>query len=219
MLKGGLIPNRIYLVKGGPGAGKTIFSIQFLYTGVKNGENVIYVTLEEPTEEIKENMKLLGMNLDEYPNFHIIDASPTGKLAIFGDLFFREFSPDLQGLRTALEQVLGQIKPSRVVIDPITMLELAAEKEIEYRRNLLIFFQMLKKFNVTVILTTERTKESAEDFLVSGIIELLNYEIQGKTIRGIRIRKIRGSDFDEQIRPYRITSQGIEVYSEERLFT
>ncbi len=217
MLRGGLIPNRTYLVKGNAGSGKTILSIQFLLEGVKNGENVVYVTLEEPADEVAENMRLLGLDI-EMDNFYIIDASPTGDMSIFSDMFFENLVPDVQGLKSALESKLETIRPSRVVIDPITMLEIASKNEVEYRREILHLCRLLRNFNVTTLITSQRTDENPEDFIVSGIFELLTYDVKGRITRGIRVKKMRGSDFDPTVRPYKIKRGGIEVYWTESLF-
>ncbi|WP_082781372.1 RAD55 family ATPase [Thermococcus peptonophilus] len=56
-----------------------------------------------------------------------------------------------------------------------------------------------------------------EEYLVSGVIELRVLEQNGKPLRGIKIRKFRGSSFDEEIRPYKITDSGIVVYWRESL--
>ncbi|RLI74888.1 ATPase, partial [Archaeoglobales archaeon] len=56
MLKGGLVPYKLYLIKGGPGTGKTTLSTHFTIEGVRNGEKVMYITLGESKEEIKEEM-------------------------------------------------------------------------------------------------------------------------------------------------------------------
>ena len=217
MLKGGLIPHRTYLMKGNAGCGKTILSIQFLLEGARRGENVIYVTLEEPADEVIENMQLLGLDIVN-SNFHIIDASPTGDLSIFSDMFFENLIPDVQGLKSALESKLEAIRPTRVVIDPITMLEIASKSEVEYRREILHLCRMLRKFNVTTLITSQKSEEGAEDFIVSGVIELVTYDVKGRVIRGIRIKKMRGSDFDSTVRPYRIKKGGIEVYWTESMF-
>ena len=37
ILNGGLISNRVYLVDGRPGSGKTTLSLQFLLEGLKDG--------------------------------------------------------------------------------------------------------------------------------------------------------------------------------------
>jgi KaiC/GvpD/RAD55 family RecA-like ATPase len=217
MLKGGLIQNRVYLVKGGAGSGKTTLAIQFLLEGAKKGENVVYITLEEPADEVRENMSMLGLDLD-LDTFHIIDASPTGDMGLFSDMFFEKLIPDVQGFKSALESELRRINPTRIAIDPITMLEIASKNEVEYRREMLHLFRLLKKFNITSLVTTQRIDETPEDFIVSGVIELLSYDIKGRPIRGIRIKKMRGSDFDEVVRPYKIKPGGIEVYHQESIF-
>ena len=57
LIEGGLKRNSVNLVVGGPGSGKTIFAIQFLYTGmVKYNENALYVTFEEKKEKLYDDM-------------------------------------------------------------------------------------------------------------------------------------------------------------------
>jgi circadian clock protein KaiC len=53
ILHGGLIPARLYLVDGNPGAGKTTLALQFLQEGVRAGERCLYVTLSETAEELE----------------------------------------------------------------------------------------------------------------------------------------------------------------------
>lgn len=218
MLNGGLLPNRTYLLKGGLGTGKTTLGIQFILAGAKNGERTMYITLEEPAEEIIEDIKLLGFDLEKFPDVHIFDASPFGETALFGESFYSSLELDMPGFKAALESKIEQIKPSRIVLDPITLLALVSKNEVEYRRDVLSLFKLFRDYGVTTLLISEHTKEYPEDFLVSGVIEYIVYEVNGKTIRGIRIKKMRGTSFDEQVRPYRITSEGIKVYNEESLF-
>src|ERR1044072_9544440 len=52
VLNGGLPANRLYLVEGDPGAGKTTLALQFLIEGAARGEAVLYVTLSETKEEL-----------------------------------------------------------------------------------------------------------------------------------------------------------------------
>jgi len=40
----------------------------------------------------------------------------------------------------------------------------------------------------------------------------------GNVIRAIQVEKMRGTAHDAQLRPYQITSTGIEVYPKDRVF-
>src|SRR3569623_3785377 len=64
ILRGGLRPNRLYLIEGVPGSGKTTLALQFLHEGVRLGESVLYITLSETREELEEVAKSHGWTLD-----------------------------------------------------------------------------------------------------------------------------------------------------------
>ncbi|RLF77042.1 ATPase [Thermococci archaeon] len=218
MLHGGLIPGRAYLVKGGPGSGKTTLTIHFLIEGAKKGEKVLYVSLEEPVDILKEDMKKLGFNID-VPNFVAIDATPVKqKRSIFEAEHFEEFAKDFKRLVDAIVNRLKGEKYTRIVIDPITMLRLTIRDELEYRRMFIGFLKEVARYDATLVLTSEFYNTDIEDYLVSGVIELREVEEGGKTLRGIKIVKFRGSAFDESLRPYKITDEGIKVYHKESIF-
>src|SRR5580698_2636655 len=63
VLKGGLIPHRLYLLDGDPGAGKTTLSLQYLLEGVKRGEKCLYITLSETKEELAAGAESHGWSL------------------------------------------------------------------------------------------------------------------------------------------------------------
>src|SRR5947209_2906496 len=64
ILHGGLIPHRLYLVDGDPGAGKTTLSIQFLLEGLARNERCLYITLSETKEELVASAESHGWSLD-----------------------------------------------------------------------------------------------------------------------------------------------------------
>src|ERR1044071_9420903 len=70
VLDGGFPADRLYLVEGDPGTGKTTLALQFLIEGARNGEAVLYVTLSETEEELKavaasHGWTLAGINIHE----------------------------------------------------------------------------------------------------------------------------------------------------------
>ncbi len=216
MLHGGLIPGRVYLVKGAPGTGKTTLAMHFAMAGLARGEKVLYVTLEEPVENLRQDMPKLGFNLDD-PNFILIDATPSTDTYVLMDSMFESFA---KGFNKMLETVKNQylsLHFHRLIIDPLTMVKLTTKEEIEYRRLFLEFVKTMHRLRVTTLLTSEMEKCDVEEYLVHGVIELRRFEMDGRVARGIRITKFRGSDFDDALRPYAITERGLTVNTDEIL--
>lgn len=215
MLQGGLIPGRTYLVKGGPGSGKTTLGVQFIMEGVKNGEKCLYMTLEESPKSLKENVAKFGFYLD-HPNVMLIDARPgvTDMDNLFLDDFHAKLTQNFEGMIKSVEELLQSWEYSRVAIDPITMMKITLKDELDYRRLFLRFLEVLDRYNVTALFTAELISTDIEEYMASGVIELRTIETStGRTLRGIKITKFRGSGFDDEMRPYSITERGMEVYS------
>jgi circadian clock protein KaiC len=75
ILGGGLIAGRSYLIGGDAGAGKTIFSLQWLLDGACRGERCMYITLTEPAADLQLNVTRFGWDLKQ---IEIIDLTPAG---------------------------------------------------------------------------------------------------------------------------------------------
>src|SRR4028118_229423 len=74
ILKGGLSKNRLYLVQGNPGTGKTTMGLQFLLEGERKGEVGLYITLSESKEELIAVGHSHGWTL-EHLNIHDLTVS------------------------------------------------------------------------------------------------------------------------------------------------
>src|SRR5690242_15480768 len=74
ILRGGFLPNRLYLIEGDPGAGKTTLAIQFLLQGAAKGEKCLYITLSETKEELAAGAASHGWSLDEVDVLEIIST-------------------------------------------------------------------------------------------------------------------------------------------------
>jgi len=209
LIQGGFVKNSINLLIGGSGCGKSIFSIQFLIEGIKNKEKVLYITFEEKKKAFYENIKEVGIDLE--------------KLEKLGYFFFLEYTPEK--VKTMLEEGGGAIenivltkKISRLVIDSITSFELLFDKEIEQREAVLSLFSLLRKWQVTALLTYEgspflekRSTSRVLDFESDAMILL--YLLRGKEERGrfIEILKMRGTDHSLHTHAYTISGSGINV--------
>nr|WP_297549368.1 ATPase domain-containing protein [Thermococcus sp.] len=211
MLHGGFIPGRVYLVKGSPGTGKTTLAMHFAMAGVANGESVLYITLEEPAENIREDFGRMGFDV-YHDEFTLIDATPTTEHYVLVEDFFETFAKNLNKLTESIKEQFRVKRYSRVIVDPITMLKLASKEEMDYRRAFLTFVKSMMRLRVTVLLTSELERTDIEEYLVSGVIEMKLLERDGKLMRAIKVTKFRGSGFDNVIRPYEITETGMVVH-------
>src|SRR3982751_4407089 len=64
ILDGGVPANRLFVVEGDPGSGKTTLALQFLREGVARGQRVLYVTLSETLDELRDVAQSHGWTLD-----------------------------------------------------------------------------------------------------------------------------------------------------------
>lgn len=228
MLNGGLPSGRCILVCGGPGSGKTIFSMQFLYHGaIRFDEPGLYVSLDENTSQLKEEMAGFGWDikkLEKKGDLVIVDASPIrripGRVKI-GDLSIGKRDLSLVSLIEIIKKKADRINAKRVVIDPITAMMFQYHEVSEGRTAILDLFEALTKLGTTNLITTELRSVTlereirTEEFLAHGVIVLHVFVSDREIVRGIQVEKMRGIAHDNQIRPYKITENGIEVFPQE----
>lgn len=219
MLAGGLISGRPYLVTGVPGAGKTIFGMQFLMQAVQEGKTGIYVTMEERKKGLKENLQVFGWDIGKVK---VIQATPElgNKMwEIRSAESFINMTLNMNNLRDAIQEMLGP-NVERIVVDSITTLKMLYPSQVDARREILSMVHFLTDTDCTSLLLAEKWGEerSMESFLAEGSIELRIIEEKGIKKRAIEIKKMRGTNFDEQWRPLKITNKGILVYPDEALF-
>ncbi|MDG6225215.1 MAG: ATPase domain-containing protein [Candidatus Thermoplasmatota archaeon] len=215
MLKGGLIEGRPYAVMGGPGAGKSILGWQFLHEGAIKGEQTLYVTLDEPHDEIRANMDSLDM-MD--PSIKIMDLSPED-VEKDGDI------SSLTYLDQELPAQLLRFKPTRVVLDSTTSIRTMEPDAFRARRRILSIMRVLSSVTteedhpITSVLITETngTELPVEGYLTRGVIRLHSEMVKGVRVRAISIDKMRGGNFDEHLRPIRIGKGGIYVAAQDTI--
>jgi len=215
ILGGGLTPNRLYMVEGMPGSGKTTLSLQFLQAGARAGERVLYITLSETEEEIRAIAESHGWNLD---GVQIMEVVPDEQ-ALLPSEQYTVFQPDEVELGETTKAILAEVerlKPSRVVFDSLSELRLLAGSPLRYRRQMLGLKQFLAGRQCTVFVLDDRTATSEDPQLQSiahGILTLEHWHPPyGTERRRLRVVKYRGVPFIGGYHDFRIQRGGLTVY-------
>ena len=218
MLGGGLITGSITCIIGTFGTGKTTFSLEFVWEGLKKGEKIIYISLEEREERIIAYMKLKGW--DVVPNLNkslfIIKLDPT------------DFNLANNRIKNELPKLIEEKQASRVVIDPISLFEDLFNTDSERRREMYRFIEGLRDKNCTIMMTSETDRDnvfSSRHGLIeylSDTVILLRYvrpsEISVDVHLALEVVKMRMSSHSREIKPYDLKQDQVEVYSEANVF-
>jgi circadian clock protein KaiC len=215
ILGGGLTLHRTYLIEGEPGTGKTTAGMQFLAEGVRQGESVTYITLAESSEELRAVAESHGWSLE---GIHVHEVVPADDL-LRPDEQYTMFHPSEVEMANTVQRILSVIeerKPTRVVIDSLSELQLLAESPLRYRRQVLALKQFFSRRLCTVILLDDRTA-SSPDLQVRSIAHAviqLEHAVRdyGSERRRVRVVKYRGRDVAGGYHDYNIERGGIVVH-------
>jgi len=223
MLGGGFPRNRIVLVRGGPGSGKTTLCMQFVVDGVMKNEPGIYVSMEEPVDLLRENMKLFGWNLEDYEKrgvLHFIDASDLLSKGLSSTGRDSHSRLVMTGLTDILRRSVAHFGAKRLAVDPITSAVIQQRFPTDKRFEILELIRTLRTVDCTSLISSEVSSSGGSDFyveeyLADGVIVLTKTLSDFKLIKTARIEKMRGINHDDQPRKYEITKSGLKVFNTE----
>lgn len=238
MLGGGLLAGRPYLVTGSAGSGKTLLSLSFLLEGLRQGEQVLLVAADEPPYEIVENVRSFGWDL---ASVQTLDANPgtrgfkrsaaVQEIRTMTDLrSLREHTEDhrrspaevddisIQSIQLKLRQQMAGMPFRRVVVDSMTSIrrfavKSSADPQAE-RTEIQSLLRFLSEQGVTSLVTAvpgDPGVLTAEELLTRGEILLTRKWVGDRSVRQIKIVRMRGSPHDPERRPFAITPQGVVV--------
>ncbi len=198
VLISGLPRNRLYLIEGEPGAGKTTLGLQFLLAGRDAGERVMYINLSETNEELRLVAASHGWSLDGMDQFELSALEQQLKMESQNTRFHPNEIELNETTNTILAEV-DRVKPTRVVFDSLSELRLMAQSPLRYRRQLLALKQFFSGRGCTVMLLDDRASNQGDQqvkTLAHGVISLEKFTPNyGAERRRLHINKLRGVAF------------------------
>ena len=213
VLHGGLPAQRMYLLQGDPGAGKSTLALQVLREGARQGERVLFVSLSETSEELRSVAASHGWSLD---GVDVLEISTDEEPDESETTLYHPAEVELgQRMRTILEGI-DRLRPTRVALDSCADLRLLAQTPLRYRRQILALKRRVERWNCTILLV-DVTHAVEPDMLLQSVVHgVFTLEqlapLFGAERRRIRVQKLRAVKYRGGYHDFSIRTGGLEVY-------
>lgn len=228
LIEGGFPKGSNIVVTGVPGSGKSIFGMNFIAQGCKNGEKCLYITVEQTPEDIVDQAMQFGWDFNQWEN--------NGNLKFVG-FNLRKLSE--MNTHAELRQLIEENHYDRIVIDSMTSITDSpptinnlvdgADRGLQpsaltmmNRANVMSLFEVTKKNGVTTVSISQKiegkpgdTVDNISEFIGDGLI-LLERKLIGKiSSRIIEIKKLRKTNIDDIPHNFKFTKEGISLSDNE----
>ena len=215
ILSGGYAANRVHLVEGEPGSGKTTLGLQFLLEGRRNDERCLYITLSESRDELHHVAGTHGWDLAGIEIFELVP--PELSLDIEREQTI-VYASDLE-LGETVKLVMDEVErvaPARVVFDSLSEIRLLAQAPLRFRRQVLALKHYFAKHNCTVLFLDDLTQNEDDlslHSLAHGVIRL-DQQVAGYGCerRRLRVWKMRGRSFRGGFHDFVIRKGGLDIF-------
>lgn len=229
VLNGGLPENRVTLVTGGPGVGKSTLAMQYLQEGIRQGEDCLFVSTEQTEEELRTSFAPFDFDL-EHPNLTVTSIHGVPSNTLLDDdaelaLETLGGGPPVDGPfvppfdKDSIQDHLAEFAPAdRVVLDSVSGLATLSDDPKEFQRTVL---DLIRTFTDDFEATTVFTAEGAEDagdglsdllqFTTHGVIRLQWDDVHGTPRRFFQVEKMRGVDHDPNRYELTFSDAGIDL--------
>jgi circadian clock protein KaiC len=216
ILRGGFPRDRMCLLEGPPGSGKTTLALQFLLAGAKLGEKSAYITFSETAAELRQSAKSHGWSLTP---ISIVELTKMNSELGLDEQYTVLHPADVELAETSTDLLerIKKLRPRRLVLDSLSELRLVARDPLRYRRQILALKQALAELGCTVLFLDDQTGGPGADLLLQsiahGVIQLTSNEsTHGGFHRRIKVTKMRGVPFVEGSHDFRTATGGVEVF-------
>lgn len=213
ILDGGLTAERVYLVEGTPGTGKTTLGLQFLMDGLSKGETGLYITLSETADELDAVAESHGWSLEGLPILEL--ASEEGLNADAQQSILHPAEIELGETVNGVMEQVELVRPSRVVFDSLSEMRLLAQSPLRYRRQILALKQFFASRSCTVLMLDDKSDKSDQHLhsIAHGVVSLEQIAQEfGKERRRLNVMKMRGIKFRGGFHDYLLTTGGMRVF-------
>jgi circadian clock protein KaiC len=213
ILGGGLTAERVYLIEGSPGTGKTTVGLHFLLDGVAKGEAGLYITMSENADELDAVAESHGWSLEGLPILELADDE-----AFDGDAQQSILHPAEIELGESVENIMAQVdmvRPARIVFDSLSEMRLLAQNPLRYRRQMLTLKQFFTSRECTVLMLDDKSDSSDQRLhsIAHGVVNLERMvQDFGKERRRLSVVKMRGVEFRGGFHDYLLATGGIRVF-------
>jgi len=217
MIQGGIPERHLMVTIGSAGTGKTTFGLQFLYHGLQQGDNAVFITLEQSHEAIVATAEERGWEFEAYEaddQLAVVDLDPV------------EMANSLDNIRNELPQLIEDFDADRLVLDSVSLLEMMYDQQAKRRTEVFDFTRSLKAAGVTTMLTSEASETNPYasrhgiiEYLTDAVFVLQYVRTETRETRlAVEIQKIRNANHSRETKPYEIMMDGISVYEQANIF-
>lgn len=225
----GFPKGKTILVSGPPGAGKTVFCMQFLIAGAMlYNEPAVFIAFDDLPRHLRRDMSSFKWDIDQLekldpPLLTIVDGF-SSRVGLSAKEKY-SIRPNIDSLLITVMEVMRDTGATRIVIDSLTTLTSIVKTPVQVRKEILTLSAILGDQGCTTMLTAEvggisgaGAKFGVEEYSAQGSIALNYFQTDsGEYKRAMLVQKMRGHRHIFGWRELTISEKGIDVFPDRKL--